>query len=92
MPIAELVDPANRLTVRHPSGMNFGPAFKARGLFVWGFTAAVLTGMLALAGMDRPWDTRRQRPLPAQPTPDQVIAEQAVPDPDAGQGGTEDHA
>jgi 8-oxo-dGTP pyrophosphatase MutT (NUDIX family) len=91
VPLVELTDPINRFMVVHPSG-TVGPGFDVRGLFVWGFTAAVLTGMLALAGRDRPWDTRRQRPLPAQPTPEQVIAEQAVPDPDAGQGGTEDHA
>jgi hypothetical protein len=69
--------------VMHPSGIA-GPGFEARGLFVWGFTAAVLTGMLALAGWERPWDARRVVPLPAQPTPGEVIAEQAVPDPDAG--------
>jgi 8-oxo-dGTP pyrophosphatase MutT (NUDIX family) len=83
VPLVELVDPANRFMVMHPSG-NAGPGFEVRGLFVWGFTAAVLTGMLALAGWERRWDTGRTVPLPAQPTPDQVIAEQAVPDPDAG--------
>jgi 8-oxo-dGTP pyrophosphatase MutT (NUDIX family) len=83
VPLVELVDPANRFMVMHPSGIA-GPGFEARGLFVWGFTAAVLTGMLALAGWERPWDTRRLVPLPAQPTPGEVIAEQAVPDPDAG--------
>jgi 8-oxo-dGTP pyrophosphatase MutT (NUDIX family) len=85
VPLVELVDPANRFMVMHPSG-NAGPGFEVRGLFVWGFTAAVLTGMLALAGWERGWDTGRTVPLPAQPTPDQVAAEQAVPDPDAGLG------
>ena len=83
VPLVELVDPINRFTVMHPSGVA-GPGFEVRGLFVWGFTAAVLTGMLALAGWERPWDTGRRVPLPAQPTPDEVVAEQAVPDPDAG--------
>ena len=59
-------------------------------MFVWGFTAAVLTGMLALAGWERRWDTGRTVPLPAQPTPEQVAAEQAVPDPDAGLDASHD--
>jgi 8-oxo-dGTP pyrophosphatase MutT (NUDIX family) len=91
VPLVELVDPDNRFTVVHPSG-NAGPGFEVRGLFVWGFTAAVLAGMLALAGWERPWDTGRRVPLPAQPAPDEAIAEQAVPDPDAGRDGTEGRA
>jgi 8-oxo-dGTP pyrophosphatase MutT (NUDIX family) len=87
VPLVELVDPANRFMVMHPSG-NAGPGFEVRGLFVWGFTAAVLTGMLGLAGWERRWDTGRTVPLPAQPTPDQVAAEQAVPDSDAGMADT----
>lgn len=86
VPLVELVDPINRFTVMHPSG-TAGPGFEVRGLFVWGFTAAVLTGMLSLAGWDRPWDTGRHVPLPAQPTPDEVVAEQAVPDSGAGDRG-----
>jgi 8-oxo-dGTP pyrophosphatase MutT (NUDIX family) len=88
VPLVELVDPVNRFMVMHPSGIA-GPGFEVRGLFVWGFTAAVLTGMLALAGWERRWDTGRTVPLPAQPTPEQVAAEQAVPDPDAGVGDDE---
>jgi 8-oxo-dGTP pyrophosphatase MutT (NUDIX family) len=63
VPLAELLDPGNRSTVRHPSGY-LGPAFEARGLFVWGFTAGLLARVLALAGLERPWDRGRRVPLP----------------------------
>jgi 8-oxo-dGTP pyrophosphatase MutT (NUDIX family) len=62
VPIAELVDPANRLLVRHPSGF-VGPAFAVRGLVVWGFTAGLLDKILALGGWARPWDPSRIEPL-----------------------------
>jgi 8-oxo-dGTP pyrophosphatase MutT (NUDIX family) len=64
-PLAELLDPANRSTVRHPSGY-VGPAFEVRGLFVWGFTAGLLSRVLALAGLERPWNRNRRVPLPDQ--------------------------
>ncbi len=54
LPVAELVDPANRLRVRHPSGW-IGPAFQVRGMLVWGFTAGVLAALLEMAGWARPW-------------------------------------
>ncbi|MFZ5870416.1 MAG: NUDIX hydrolase [Actinomycetota bacterium] len=59
----ELLDPANRWTVRHPSGF-VGPAFTVSGLFVWGFTAGLLSRLLAIAGLERPWDAGREHPLP----------------------------
>jgi hypothetical protein len=34
------------------------------GLFVWGFTAALLDAVLTLAGLTRPWDESAERPLP----------------------------
>ena len=63
VPLAELLDPANRFRVRHPSGY-VGPGFSASGLFVWGFTAGLLSRLLALAGLEQPWDTSRVRPVP----------------------------
>ncbi len=57
VPVAELVDPANRMWLRHPSGYR-GPAFRVRGMLVWGFTAGVLTALLDLAGWARPWQDR----------------------------------
>ena len=64
VPIAELVDPANRFTVRHPSGF-VGPGFAASGLFIWGFTAGLLDRLLRLAGWERPWDRTISRPFEA---------------------------
>jgi 8-oxo-dGTP pyrophosphatase MutT (NUDIX family) len=63
VPVAELVDPANRVTVTHPSGW-VGPAFEVRDLLVWGFTAGLLDRLLAVAGFERPWDRGRRRELP----------------------------
>ncbi|WP_214108714.1 NUDIX hydrolase [Acrocarpospora catenulata] len=63
VPIAELVDPANRLQLRHPSGFA-GPAFRVRGLLVWGFTAGVLDGVLSASGLAGPWDRSRVEDLP----------------------------
>ncbi|MGH3717050.1 MAG: NUDIX hydrolase [Micromonosporaceae bacterium] len=63
LPVAELVDPANRVRVRHPSGY-IGPAFAVRDMLVWGFTAGVLTAILELAGWDQPWDPDRMVELP----------------------------
>jgi 8-oxo-dGTP pyrophosphatase MutT (NUDIX family) len=61
--VAELVDPAHRFTVRHPSGYS-GPGFEAGGLFVWGFTAGVLDAVLRMGGWERAWDVAVTRALP----------------------------
>ncbi|MFL6137725.1 MAG: NUDIX hydrolase [Frankiaceae bacterium] len=66
VPVAELVDPANRLRVRHPSGYA-GAAFRVRGMLVWGFTAGLLDRLIALAGWERPWDRSRVEELPGPP-------------------------
>ena len=58
VPIAELVEPANRFMVRHPSGF-VGPAFAVAGLLVWGFTALLLDRVLHLTNWERPWDRGR---------------------------------
>jgi 8-oxo-dGTP pyrophosphatase MutT (NUDIX family) len=63
VPIAELVDPANRLRLRYPGGCA-GPAFRVRNLLVWGFTAGVLDRVLAAAGFEIPWDQGRVEDLP----------------------------
>ncbi|HEX5400798.1 MAG TPA: CoA pyrophosphatase [Pseudonocardiaceae bacterium] len=55
VPIAHLLDPANRLMVRVQSGF-VSPAFLAPGMLIWGFTAGVLTVLLGIAGWDGPWD------------------------------------
>ncbi|MDQ2814642.1 MAG: CoA pyrophosphatase [Actinomycetota bacterium] len=53
--VAELADPAARLMVRVPDGRTM-PAFAVRGMLVWGFTAALVDRLLALAGWEKPWD------------------------------------
>jgi 8-oxo-dGTP pyrophosphatase MutT (NUDIX family) len=62
--LADLADPANRLVVRHPSGLA-GPAFRVHGMLIWGFTAALVDGLLSLGGWERPWDRARAEDLPA---------------------------
>lgn len=87
--VAELLDPDHRFTVTHPSGYR-GPAFAVGDVFIWGFTAGVLAKTFDLAGLTRPWDSRRVEPLPerfqrrpsaAQLRPD---APTVVPSADAG--------
>jgi 8-oxo-dGTP pyrophosphatase MutT (NUDIX family) len=62
VPIADLVDPANRLRVTHPSGW-LGPAFDVGDLLIWGFTAGLTDRLLALGGWELPWDRSRTREL-----------------------------
>jgi 8-oxo-dGTP pyrophosphatase MutT (NUDIX family) len=63
LPVSELVNPANRLRIRHPSGW-IGPAFRVRGMLVWGFTAGVLSTLLEMGGWSLPWPTDRVEELP----------------------------
>ncbi|MFB8025246.1 MULTISPECIES: NUDIX hydrolase [unclassified Streptomyces] len=60
--VADLTDPANRVTVVHPSG-HPGPAFLVESTLVWGFTAGVIDRIVHHAGWERPWDRTRQVPL-----------------------------
>ncbi|MFE0590952.1 NUDIX hydrolase [Micromonospora echinospora] len=82
LPVAELVDPENRMRVRHPSGWT-GPAFSARGMLVWGFTAGVLATLLEMGGWARPWHRDRIVDLP--PT-------DATPAPSAGTDSADEMA
>ncbi len=68
LPVAELVDPDNRVRVRHRSGW-IGPAFQVRGMLVWGFTAAVISALLDMAGWSRPWGPGRVLELGPDATP-----------------------
>jgi hypothetical protein len=63
IPVGELLDPANRYSVRHPSGF-VGPAFVVRDLLVWGFTGGLLSRFLAHVGWETPWDVDRFTDLP----------------------------
>lgn len=69
VPVADLIDPANRgvTVIRHGEFQWRGPAFMVRGHgddhLVWGFTAMVLTGLFDRLGWSEPWDDRREFPL-----------------------------
>lgn len=63
LPIRDLIDPANRLRVRHPSGW-IGPAFRIHDMLVWGFTAGVVSTLLELGGWAVEWPTDRVEELP----------------------------
>ena len=78
VPLADLVDPANRFRVRHPSGY-VGPAFGVAGMVVLGFTGALLDALLTSAGLAQPWDERDVRPV--APAPSAGPADEPVDDP-----------
>ncbi|SEF13110.1 NUDIX hydrolase [Jiangella alba] len=63
VPVSELTDPAHRLQLRYPSGQS-GPAFRAGGMLIWGFTAGVLSALFDAAGLAEPWDRTLVEPLP----------------------------
>lgn len=62
VPVAELVDPENRVIATHPRGYR-GPGFEVAGMLVWGFTALLLDRILDLAGWAVPWPDARTVPL-----------------------------
>ena len=62
IPIATMLDPANRFVVRHPLGY-YGPAFLVDGVVVWGFTGGILAGLFAMSGWEIPWNTADVRDL-----------------------------
>ncbi len=64
IPVDDLLDPAHRGRVRHPSGY-VGPAFRVDGILVWGFTAHILGGLFEVLGWDRDWDPERYYEVPA---------------------------
>ena len=64
VPLVDLIAAENRFRVRHSSGV-LGPGFGVSDLFVWGFTAGLLSFVLDLAGWSKPWDRTRTRDLPA---------------------------
>lgn len=68
IPVHELADPAHRFLVRHPSGF-YGPGFEAGGMFIWGFTAMLLDGLLTRGGWARDWDQGVERDLPTHRVP-----------------------
>lgn len=65
-PVADLVDPRNRMSVRVSRGgrSHSAPAFDLDGRLIWGFTAIVLSRLLDDLGWSLPWDHSRIRPHP----------------------------
>ncbi len=59
IPVADLVDPGNRVTVVHPSGYR-GPGFQVADMLVWGFTAGLLDRLIEIAGWAVPWSRQRE--------------------------------
>jgi 8-oxo-dGTP pyrophosphatase MutT (NUDIX family) len=67
VPLEELLDPAHRISVHHPSGW-VGPGFligPQHEVMLWGFTAGIVSRLLDFLGWTRPWDERRMRDLPS---------------------------
>ncbi|PKZ42205.1 NUDIX hydrolase [Kytococcus schroeteri] len=64
VPLGHLVDPARRFTARLPGVGRTTPGFDVDGLFVWGYTGWLLSTVLRLGGLDRPWDPRDVRDVP----------------------------
>lgn len=63
LPVTRLADPQVRACSVHPSG-HTGPAFVLDHLFIWGFTAHLLSWVLELGGWARPWDGTRLLEVP----------------------------
>ena len=61
VPVADLLDPANRGVVRHRVGALevVTPAFDVAGVVVWGFTAMVLDDLFDALGWTVPWQPVR---------------------------------
>jgi 8-oxo-dGTP pyrophosphatase MutT (NUDIX family) len=53
--VRQLADPAARLTVRVRDG-RVTPAFRVKGMVIWGFTALLVDRLLRLGGWEQPWD------------------------------------
>jgi 8-oxo-dGTP pyrophosphatase MutT (NUDIX family) len=61
VPVADLLDPANRVSTAHAVGQRVyrAPAFTVEDRLVWGFTAIVLSRMFDELGWAVPWDGSR---------------------------------
>ncbi|MGY4856434.1 NUDIX hydrolase [Cryobacterium sp. AP23] len=61
VPVADLLDPANRANTVHTIGgaTYSAPAFTVDGRLIWGFTAIVLSRMFDELGWAGPWDQDR---------------------------------
>jgi len=62
VPISDLLNPANRVEVIHPSGY-VGPGFETHDMLVWGFTGGLLARLFDAAGWTQPWLPARKVPI-----------------------------
>ncbi|WP_373293024.1 NUDIX hydrolase [Nocardia jinanensis] len=62
VPMAELLDPANRFLVRSALGYS-SPAFQVDGMLVWGLTGGILAGLVTSLGWESEWDRTDVRDL-----------------------------
>jgi 8-oxo-dGTP pyrophosphatase MutT (NUDIX family) len=53
--VSELADPAARVMVRVRDG-RITPAFRVKGMVIWGFTGVLVDQLLRLGGWERPWE------------------------------------
>lgn len=64
VPIDELMNPANRFSIKHQSGWK-GPGFEVgTPMPLWGFTAGVISRLFEQVGWEQPWDEDVFRSLP----------------------------
>ena len=66
VPIEDLLDPANRFTVKHPLGYT-GPGWMVGpdgDVLLWGWTAGVIDALFDFLGWTREWDRDKVRGLP----------------------------
>jgi 8-oxo-dGTP pyrophosphatase MutT (NUDIX family) len=67
VPLAELVDPTHRVTVRMPRGGYQSPGFLIgpdHDVILWGFTGGIIARLLDFLGWSQPWDESRVQELP----------------------------
>lgn len=65
-PIAKLLDPTRRFSVKHPLGWA-GPGWMVgpdEDVLLWGFTAGILNAIFDFVGWTQPWDADDVRGLP----------------------------
>lgn len=63
--VDDLLDPRHRFMAVHPRMPDVRmPGFDVDGLFIWGFTAMLLSTLFDLGGLTRDWDTSREFVVP----------------------------
>lgn len=63
--VDDLLDPRHRFMAVHPRIPDVRmPGFDVDGLFIWGFTAMLLSTLFDLGGLTRAWDVSREFEVP----------------------------